>query len=145
MRRIRALLLVLSATAAAVFVSSPVALAYQPVEIVHTEQVQAGPHHLTVGFSTWPLRALKSLDFTFVPDGGTAGTSGTPTRSGPGLKVTTPLVRHPRRRDVWGLDVKALLEPGHGRSPSTSTARPATVRAPSGTSPSSTSPARPCR
>lgn len=112
LRRLRALLLALTATAAAILVSAPNALAYQPVEIVHTEQVQAGPYRLTVGFSAWPLRAMQSLDFTFIPDDGITGKSGTLTRVSPGGKLKTPLVRHPRKRDVWGLDVQALPAAG---------------------------------
>jgi hypothetical protein len=91
------------------------ALAYQPVKIVHTERVQAGPYGVTLGFSAWPIRAMQSLDFTFVPDGGIAGKTGTLLLDGPGVKDemrATPLVRHPRKRDVWGLDVKSLNVPG---------------------------------
>ena len=91
------------------------ALAYAPVDIVHTEQVQAGPYTVTVGFSTWPIRAMRSLDFTFAPDGGIAGKSGTLLMDGPGIKPdehVTPLARHPRKLDTWGLDVKALDNPG---------------------------------
>ena len=71
-RRVAAARAALGATLA---VATP-ALAYPPVDIVHTEQVTAGPYHLTVGFSTWPIRAMRSLDFTFMPDGGIAGKSG---------------------------------------------------------------------
>lgn len=89
---------------------------YAPVETVHTEQVQAGPYHLTVGFSTWPLRAMQSLDFTFVPDGGLAGKSGTLGMAGPGMRPgmrrASELSRHPRKRDVWGLDIESLPRPG---------------------------------
>lgn len=91
------------------------AMAYAPVDIVHTEVVQAGPYTVTVGFSTWPIRAMRSLDFTFVPDGGIAGKSGTLLMDGPGVKSdehVRPLARHPRKRDSWGLDVKALDVPG---------------------------------
>jgi hypothetical protein len=91
------------------------AMAYAPVNIVHTERVQAGPYPVTVGFSVWPIRAMKSLDFTFMPDGGIAGKSGTLLLNGPGIKPqdrVTPLVRHPRKPDSWGLDVKALNAPG---------------------------------
>lgn len=91
--------------------TAPVALAYEPVNVVHTERVQAGPYGLTVGFSTWPLRAMQSLDFTFMPDGGITGKSGTLSRGLTGTKfrsVGAPLVRHPRKRDVWGLDVVAM-------------------------------------
>ncbi|MCM6775996.1 hypothetical protein NDR87_20125 [Nocardia sp. CDC159] len=89
--------------------------AYAPVDIVHTERVQAGPYGVTVGFSTWPIRAMQSLDFTFMPDDGIAGKSGTLTVRGPGVRNgerTRPLVRHPRKRESWGLDVKAYDDPG---------------------------------
>lgn len=98
-----------------VFAGAVPAVAYAPVDIVHTEHVQAGPYTVTVGFSTWPIRAMRSLDFTFVPDGGIAGKSGTLLMDGPGVKPdehSTPLVRHPRKLDSWGLDVKAFDTPG---------------------------------
>ena len=91
------------------------ASAYAPVDIVHTERVQAGPYLVTVGFSTWPIRAMKSLDFTFLPDGGIADKRGKLMMTGPGIKQgqnVLPLMRHPRKRDSWGLDVKALNAPG---------------------------------
>ena len=91
------------------------ASAYAPVDIVHTERVQAGPYAVTVGFSTWPIRAMRSLDFTFMPDGGIADKSGSLIMTGPEFgneQAVSPLVRHPRKRDVWGLDVQALNTPG---------------------------------
>lgn len=91
------------------------AMAYAPVGIVHTEHVQAGPYSVTVGFSTWPIRAMKSLDFTFMPDGGIADKKGYLLLQGPGIKPDQrilPLVRHPRKLDSWGLDVKAFNTPG---------------------------------
>ncbi len=91
------------------------AMAYAPVNIVHTEHVQAGPYSVTVGFSVWPIRAMQSLDFTFLPDGGIAGKSGTLLMNGPGVKSdehTRPLVRHPRKLDSWGLDVKSFSSAG---------------------------------
>ncbi|WP_460344802.1 hypothetical protein [Actinoallomurus acanthiterrae] len=114
--RARALLLALFTMGAAILVSAPTAQAYAPVEIVHTEQVQVGPYPLTVGFSKWPLRAMQSLDFTFAPSGGLTGKSGTLFMTGPGMKrgmrMGGPLSRHPRKRDVWGLDVRALSTAG---------------------------------
>jgi hypothetical protein len=95
--------------------TAPAALAYEPVNIVHTERVQVGPYGMTVGFSVWPLRAMQSLDFTFIPDGGMADKSGTLTRIGPAgapRPRTEPLVRHPRKLDVWGQDVRALKAEG---------------------------------
>jgi hypothetical protein len=96
------------------------AAAFEPVEIVHTEQVQAGPYRITVGFSTWPVRAMQSLDFTFDPDGGIEGRSGMFEVIGPesfeGVgnesAYSQPLARHPRMREVWGMDVQSLPVPG---------------------------------
>ncbi|MFE7439039.1 hypothetical protein ACFU7X_00990 [Streptomyces chartreusis] len=82
---------------------------------MHTEHVQAGPYRITVGFSEWPLRAMQSLDFTFVPEGGIAGKSGSLSIDAPNMdedQAKSMLVRHPRKRDVWGLDVRALPAPG---------------------------------
>jgi hypothetical protein len=89
------------------------ALAYDPVNIVHTERVQAGPYALTVGFSTWPVKAMQSLDFTFVPEGGIEGKSGRLSMSGPnGSRRSEPLARHPRKREDWGLDIRSLPAAG---------------------------------
>lgn len=124
LRRARALVLALCAMAGALFVSAPAAQAYAPVDIVHTEQVKVGPYDLTVGFSKWPLRANQSLDFTFAPDGGIKGKSGTLSMTGPGQKaggmggggggggIGGRLARHPRKRSVWGLDVQSLSTAG---------------------------------
>jgi hypothetical protein len=111
---VRKTVLALLGVVGLLFGTAGTALAYEPVNIVHTEQVQVGPYALTVGFSTWPVKALQSLDFTFVPDGGIEGKSGTLglTRPGAPKRKANPLVRHPRKLDVWGLDVKALDEPG---------------------------------
>ncbi|WP_245713883.1 hypothetical protein [Nocardia vaccinii] len=112
LRRLAALLL---AAVTLVLITTGPAAAYQPVNIVHTERVQAGPYDLTVGFTTWPIRAMQSLDFTFLPDGGITGKSGTLKINGPDRRATRrvqPLVRHPRKRDSWGLDVKSLNAPG---------------------------------
>jgi hypothetical protein len=86
------------------------AAAYEPVRVVHAERVQVGPYAVTVGFSAWPLRAMQSLDFTFVPDGGITGLSGTLELVAPGEAdgYADPLSRHPRKLDVWGLDIFAL-------------------------------------
>jgi hypothetical protein len=115
-RTLRRLTLTLVTAVAILLAGASPALAYAPVDIVHTEVVYAGPYKLTVGFSTWPIRAMRSLDFTFVPDGGITGKSGTLGILGPqGDRRPTrisQLVRHPRKRDVWGLDVVALNKPG---------------------------------
>ncbi|GAA4439820.1 hypothetical protein ACFQV2_16865 [Actinokineospora soli] len=90
------------------------AFAYPPVETVHTETVQAGPYTVTVGFSRWPLRAMQSLDFSFTPEGGIAGKSGTLTQIMPSGRQyrPDPLARHPRAREVWGLDIYSLQDEG---------------------------------
>jgi hypothetical protein len=115
MKRFRLLAVTgLVATALSLVGAAP-AMAYTPVNIVHTERVQAGPYGVTIGFSNWPIRAMQSLDFAFMPDGGIAGKSGNLLMSGPGIKSadqTTPLVRHPRKYDSWGLDTKAFNVPG---------------------------------
>nr|WP_153414960.1 hypothetical protein [Nocardia macrotermitis] len=112
MRRLGVLLLTVATLG---LLTAGPAAAYQPVNIVHTERVQVGPYGVTVGFTTWPIRAMQSLDFTFLPDGGIAGKSGTLKINGPDRRATRriqPLVRHPRKRDSWGLDVRALDAPG---------------------------------
>ncbi|RMI31974.1 hypothetical protein EBN03_17255 [Nocardia stercoris] len=113
MRRSVAALLAVGVVALLALVGAAPAQAYAPVDIVHTEQVQAGPYTLTVGFSTWPIRAMRSLDFTFSPDGGIEGKTGTLAVSGPGGSGhPQKLVRHPRLRQDWGLDVRAIDKPG---------------------------------
>jgi hypothetical protein len=97
------------------FGTAGTALAYDPVNVVHTENVQVGPYSMTVGFSTWPVKALQSLDFTFVPEGGIEGKSGTLSTTPEGRDTpgrAQPLARHPRKLDVWGLDIRALPTPG---------------------------------
>lgn len=90
------------------------ASAYEPVHTVHTERVQAGPYELTVGFSKWPIRAQQSLDFTFVPAGGLDGKSGTVSMLGPVpvRRASENMARHPRKREVWGLDIRSVPAPG---------------------------------
>jgi hypothetical protein len=113
--RMHTLTAAVALTAALTVATAVPAAAYAPVNVVHTERVQAGPYGVTVGFSTWPIRAMQSLDFTFMPDGGISGKSGTLIQSGPGIDPddrSTPLVRHPRKPDAWGLDVRAYDDPG---------------------------------
>ncbi|GII97390.1 hypothetical protein [Sinosporangium siamense] len=93
--------------------SAAPAHAYPPVDIVHTEKVKAGPYTITVGFSVWPLRAMRSLDFTFVPDGGIHGKRATIAMTGPeGEDEPRPMARHPRKREVWGMDTTSLDSQG---------------------------------
>ncbi|MEV4756405.1 hypothetical protein AB0J86_15000 [Micromonospora sp. NPDC049559] len=115
LRPLRLLVTALVATLLALTTVTP-AVAYAPVGIVHTEQVQAGPYAVTVGFSTWPMRAMRSLDITFMPSGGTAGKSGIVGVGVPGMRggqqLVSRLARHPRKRDTWGLDTKAFDKSG---------------------------------
>lgn len=115
MSRVRKIFAALVVAETIVLGTATPALAYQPVTIVHTEHVQAGPYAVTVGFSVWPMRALQSLDFTFLPAGGIQGLSGNLIETGPGIPAdehSTPLVRHPRKLDSWGLDVTSIDSPG---------------------------------
>jgi hypothetical protein len=98
------------ATATFLLVSATPSWAYEPVTIVHTEQVQAGPYDVTVGFSRWPIRAMQSLDFTFTVDGGHDGKSGMVEAAPPDGSASERwhLARHPRKQEVWGLDIQAL-------------------------------------
>ncbi|KAA8882133.1 hypothetical protein F3087_39485 [Nocardia colli] len=116
MTTLRKLALTVLAAITLSFVAIAPASAYAPVDIVHTERVQVGPYAMTVGFSTWPIRAMKSLDFTFMPEGGIADKSGTYRIAGPAYhswKRGAPFVRHPRKRDSWGLDILAINDPGN--------------------------------
>jgi hypothetical protein len=111
--RLRAMVATLCVVAALSIGVAPPAAADPLDYVVHTEQVQVGPYSVTVGFTVWPLRAMQSLDFTFQPDAGIADKSGTITAIAPdGREETDRLSRHPRNREVWGLDVESLDSPG---------------------------------
>lgn len=80
----------------------------------HHETIQAGPYAVLVGFSEWPIRAERSLDITFEPQSGIEGKSAS-------IRITDPqgdlyevgaLGRHPRQRELWGLDLIALPTAG---------------------------------
>lgn len=111
MRRLLVLLLTIGTL---VLTTATPAAAFEPVTIVHTERVQVGPYGMTVGFSRWPIRAMQSLDFTFDPDGGHAGKTGSVDAALPdgSAAESWPLARHPRKLDVWGLDIQALPADG---------------------------------
>ncbi|WNG84730.1 hypothetical protein C6A86_014350 [Mycobacterium sp. ITM-2016-00316] len=111
--RLRAMVAMLCAVAALSITMAPAA-ASDPLDyVVHTEHVQVGPYPVTVGFTVWPLRAMQSLDFTFQPDGGIVGKSGTIATIAPdGRQDADRLARHPRNREVWGLDVESLDSSG---------------------------------
>lgn len=111
--RLRAVLAMLCAGVTLAIGAAPAAAADPLDYVVHTERVQVGPYPVTVGFTVWPLRAMQSLDFTFEPEGGIAGKSGTIATIAPdGGTDVDRLARHPRNRDVWGLDVQSLNSPG---------------------------------
>ena len=81
----------------------------------HHELIQAGPYAVTVGFSEWPIRAERALDITFEPEGGIADKTAAirvVDPSGDWYEVG-PLGRHPRQRDLWGLDLIALPAAGN--------------------------------
>lgn len=110
MRAIGAMLCAVAALSIGV---APAAAADPLDYVVHTEHIQVGPYPVTVGFTVWPLRAMQSLDFTFEPDGGIADKYGTLTTIAPdGQAEVDRLSRHPRNREVWGLDVESLNTSG---------------------------------
>ncbi|MER5267890.1 hypothetical protein ABTZ99_37940 [Actinosynnema sp. NPDC002837] len=117
-----------AAAAAVVLMAAPGATAgASTLTLVHSEQVSLGAGTLTASFTDWPVRAGRSLDFTFEPAGGIEGRSGTlraitpsgePTALGiVGLdgEADMTLQRHPLARHAWGLDVVALPEEGWWR------------------------------
>lgn len=84
-----------------------------PIVEVHQEAVDVGPYRVDVGFSDWPPRAERSLDIVFHLREGIAGKWGAVTLIAPsGAEETATLVRHPRQREDWGLDIIALPEEG---------------------------------
>ncbi len=79
--------------------------------------VEAGPYQVEVGFSEWPVLAERSIDITFMPEGGIAGKTATLALIRPGAEEATyrfggELGRHPRYREYWGLDLIALPAEG---------------------------------
>ncbi|MGX7828542.1 hypothetical protein ACTG9Q_25960 [Actinokineospora sp. 24-640] len=58
------------------------------------------------------VHAVPGLQFA--PEGGIEGKSGTLTQISPAGRTyrPQPLARHPRARDVWGLDIYALQQEG---------------------------------
>ncbi|KOX18573.1 hypothetical protein ADK67_35725 [Saccharothrix sp. NRRL B-16348] len=115
----------LGVAVAVALVAAPGATAQaSTLTIVHSEQVSLGEHTLTASFTDWPVRAGRSLDFTFEPTGGIEGRSGTVRAIAPSGEPTAlgivgldgeadmELQRHPLARHAWGLDVVALPEEG---------------------------------
>ncbi|WP_329083870.1 MULTISPECIES: hypothetical protein [unclassified Streptosporangium] len=130
MRRLPKALTALAAIIVTLLASAAPASAAPPLdgEIAHTETVRMGGSSLTVSFTQWPVRALRSLDFAFEPEGGIEGRVGllrtiSPSGDPRGLKGivlerrgdSIVLPRHPRARQVWGLDVVSLQEEGTWR------------------------------
>ncbi|MEV6637919.1 hypothetical protein AB0M54_45070 [Actinoplanes sp. NPDC051470] len=126
-RTVRAAFITAVGALALLAAASP-ASAVPPPELVHSESVAMGSSTLTTSFTDWPLRADRSLDFTFEPVGGIEGRTGV-------LRVVSPrgestllgiaarlagedemkLPRRPRDYSVWGLDAVALPEEGTWR------------------------------
>jgi hypothetical protein len=95
--------------------AAPKPLETQPLQIQHLETLRVGPYTLHVGFSEFPMRAERSADITFNPDGGIAGKSGSFKMFAPNGELShedTFLPRFPRNRTVWGFDSLALPEQG---------------------------------
>lgn len=96
------------------------ALAHGGVEGIvteaHHEVVQVGPYIVNVSFSEWPIKAERSLDILFVPEGGIADKSGSIYWEDPnGFGWEEPLTRFPRMRSVWGMDVRSIPAEGDWR------------------------------
>ncbi len=122
LRRYRHLAVSLIAAAAALLaVPGPAAAAAAPrgdqaeeqLSLVHREQVYADPYSVTVGFTEWPIFSERSLDIVFRPEPGVDQVRGTLTLTSPdGDTEVQDLVRHPKMRDAYGLDIFAF--PGEG-------------------------------
>lgn len=91
----------------------PIVAHGQETAPAHQERLQAGPYAVDVGFSEWPVRAERSVDITFAPVDGIAGKTATVALIPPsGEEWESPLGRHPRDREIWGLDLIALPQSG---------------------------------
>jgi hypothetical protein len=111
--RVRACVVVVSVVGVLAMSGTPTAAADPLDYVVHTERIQVGPYPMAIGFTVWPLRAMQSLDLTFVPDSGIADKSGIVTQIAPdGRQASARLARHPRNRAVWGLDVHSFDSAG---------------------------------
>ncbi|MGH8876713.1 MAG: hypothetical protein ACRD0P_05115 [Stackebrandtia sp.] len=122
MRRLGSVIIGLLLAVALVATTATPASAESELDIVHTETVSLGDTTLTASFTDWPLRADRSLDFTFEPEGGIEGRSGTLRTISPDGEpvevgwlddsIEVDLPRHPLVHDVWGLDIVALPQEG---------------------------------
>jgi hypothetical protein len=121
---LRTVVVAVTAAVALMAAASP-GMAAEPLTLVHSESVTLGETTLTASFTDWPVLASRSLDFTFDPEGGIEGRTGTLRAVAPdgesallgiaarlagGSEMTLP--RHPRDYGVWGLDAVALPEEG---------------------------------
>jgi hypothetical protein len=97
-----------------IFIFLLASVGFAEENIQHRENLKVGPYKLEVGFSQWSVRAERSLDITFSPQDGIVGKSGT-------IKYTSPsgekspeieLVRFPKNRNIWGLDLTTLPKKG---------------------------------
>jgi hypothetical protein len=82
--------------------------------IKHRETIKVGTYTLELGFSQWPVRAERSLDMTFTPQGGIQGLSGTTkmTLTNGEKVIENDLVRFPKNRNIWGYDLISIPEKG---------------------------------
>jgi hypothetical protein len=72
--------------------------------------IKVGTRNVTVRFSDYPVRAERSLNITFSPEGGIAGL--TATGKFEDRTREFPLERFPSNRKVWGFDDISFKEPG---------------------------------
>lgn len=92
---------------------SELAQSGEDLSLVHRERIDADPYTVTVGFTEWPLFDERSLDIVFRPEPGVDQVSGTLTLISPtGQESTQDLVRHPKMRDAYGLDIFAFYGEG---------------------------------
>ncbi len=72
--------------------------------------IKVGTRNVTVRFSDYPVRAERSLNITFSPEGGIAGLTAT----GKFVDRTSEfsLDRFPSNRKVWGFDDISFKQPG---------------------------------
>ncbi|MEY4529654.1 MAG: hypothetical protein RLZZ156_375 [Deinococcota bacterium] len=68
----------------------------------HDQIIKVGNRNVTVRFSDYPVRAERSLNITFSPDGGITGLQAT--GKFVGLSDEFTLDRFPSNRKVWGFD-----------------------------------------
>jgi hypothetical protein len=90
-------------------------------EVKHSKNIRVGQTNIRMDFSDFPLRHERSLDITFVPNGGIIGKTALINLIGPNKafiswlnpnRETKPLPRFPRDRSVWGLDSIAMTAEG---------------------------------